>query len=52
MSRQVFFISRGAIEFFPTVGAHMGVIIVNFKLVSSLLSLGGEYQATEATFKV
>ena len=52
VSRQVSFISRGAVEFFATVGADMGVIIVNLKLVSGLPRLRGEYQVTEPTLDV
>ena len=52
MSRQVSFISRGAIEFLATLGADMGVIIVNLKLVSGLPRLGGQYQVTEPTLDV
>ena len=52
MSRQVNLISCGAIEFLATESADMGVIIVNLKLVSGLLALGGEYQATVPTLDV
>ena len=41
VSREVSLISRRAIEFFPTVCAHMGVVIMNLKLMSGLLRLGG-----------
>ena len=52
VSRQVFFIGPRTIEFFPTESAHTGVMIVHFKLVSGLLTLGGESQATEPTLYV